>query len=58
MLIFGLCLTSDDWLSNPTKVAKNVKVMAAKSFYWISGNFHCSDDSADHQKLYLSFRQF
>ena len=34
-----------------TKVAKNVKIMAVKSFYCISGNFHCSDDSADHQKL-------
>ena len=35
-----------------TKVAKNVKIMAAKLFYFcISGNFHCSDDSTDHQKL-------
>ena len=25
--------------------------MAAKSFYCISGNFHCSNDLVDHQKL-------
>ena len=52
MLIFGLCLTSDGQPSNLSyKSCKNWKTMAAKSFYCISGNFHCSDDSANHQKL-------
>ena len=31
--------------------------MAAKSFFCISGNFHCSDDSADHQKLKVIHKQ-
>ena len=52
MLIFGLCSTSDDQPSSPSyKSHKKVKIMAAKSFYCISGNFHFSNDSTDHQKL-------
>ena len=46
------------WVIWATKVTKNVKIMAAKSFCCIFGNFHCSDVSADHQKLYISFHQF
>ena len=40
-----------------TKVTNNVKIMAAKSFYYISGNFHYSDDSAVHQKLKVIQKQ-
>ena len=58
ILIFGLCLASGDQPSNLSyKIAKNVKIMAAKSYFCISGNFHCSDDLADHQKLKVIQKQ-
>ena len=40
MLIFELCLTSDDQPSNPSyKVTQNVKIMAAKSFFAFLATF-------------------